>query len=135
MLEHFFQKMYITITDTVGEKRIDQAYLIRNLDSSKEVAVISMFSDNIQYQIRQPLKELLIMNEEKQLPEGVFTDRELTTTPLDGIDNIIKTDKLACIFLAWTNLALACMFLAWTNLTTLTTWKTEDSATSYLGIM
>ena len=62
--------MYITITDIVGEKRIDLIYLIQNLDSSKEVAIISMFSDNIQYQIREPLKVLMIMNKENQLQKG-----------------------------------------------------------------
>ena len=65
-----------------------------------------MFSNNVQYQIREPLKVLLIMNEAKQLPEGVFTtDRELNTsvgrklitTLLDANDNIIKTDKFACV--------------------------------------
>ena len=64
-----------------------------------------MFSNNIQYQIRESLKVLLITNEEKQLLEGVFTDRELNvsigrkliTTLLDANDNIIKIDKLACI--------------------------------------
>ena len=40
-------------TDVVGEKRIDLAYPIRNLDlSSKDVAVVSMFGDNVQYQIK-----------------------------------------------------------------------------------
>ena len=97
--------MYITITDIVGEKSIDLAYLIWNLDWSKEVTIVSVFSDNVQYQIREPLKVLLIMKEDKQLPEGVFMDRELNisierkliTTPLDANNNIIKTDKLACI--------------------------------------
>ena len=97
--------MHITITDVVGEKRIDLAYLIRNLDSSKEVTIISKFSDNIQYQIREPLKVLRITNEEKQLPEWVFMDRELhaslgrklITIPLDANDNIVKMDKLVCI--------------------------------------
>ena len=63
------------------------------------------FSDNIQYQIREPLKVLLTANKENQLPEGVFTDRELNasigrkliTTPLNVNDNIVKKDKLACI--------------------------------------
>ena len=53
--------MYITVTDVVGEKRTDLADLIWG----KEVAVISIFNDNIQYQIRQSLNVLLIMNEEK----------------------------------------------------------------------
>ena len=53
VLEHFLQKMYIMITDILGEKRIDLAYPIQNLDSSKEVAIVSMFSNNVQYQIRE----------------------------------------------------------------------------------
>ena len=97
--------MYITITDFVGEERIGLAYPIRNLDSSKEVTIVSMFSDSVQYQIKEPFKVHLIMNEEKQLPEGVFMDRKLNvsvgrkliTTPLNANDNIIKMDKLACI--------------------------------------
>ena len=105
VLEHFLQKMYIMITDIVEEKRIDLAHPIQNLDSSKEVAIISMFSNYIHYLIREPLKVLLIMNEERQLQEGVLMDRELNasirrkliTTPLDANDNIIKTEKLTCI--------------------------------------
>ena len=61
------------ITDVVGEKRIDLDYLIQG----KEVAGVTMFSDNIQYWIREPLKVLLIMNEEKTLPKGTFMGREL----------------------------------------------------------
>ena len=97
--------MYITVNDVVWEKRIDLAYLIWNLDSSKEVAAISMFSDNIQYWIRKPLKVPLITKEEKQLLEGMFMDRELNTSigrklitlPLDTNNKITKTDKLACV--------------------------------------
>ena len=44
MSKHF--KMYITITDIIGEKRIDLAYPI----PGEEVAVVSVFSDNIQYE-------------------------------------------------------------------------------------
>ena len=61
--------MYIMITDIVGAKRIDLAYPIWNLDSSKEVIIISMFNDNVLYQIKEPLEILLIRNEERQLPE------------------------------------------------------------------
>ena len=51
------------------------------------------------------MKVLLIAKEEKQLLEGVFMGRELIasigrkviTTPLDADDNIIKTNKLACV--------------------------------------
>ena len=40
--------MYITINYITGEKRIDLSY---SIDSGKEVAVIAMFSDNVQYEI------------------------------------------------------------------------------------
>ena len=87
------------ITEVVGEKRIDLAYLIRG----KEVAIVSMFGDNIQYKVREPLKVLLIINQEKELLKGTFTGSELNTfvgrkviaTPLDTSKNVIKTNKLA----------------------------------------
>ena len=40
--------MYITINDVKGEKRIDLSY---SINSNKEIAVVSLFSDNIQYKI------------------------------------------------------------------------------------
>ena len=43
--------MYITINNIKGEKRIDLSYPIQNFDSDKEIAVIRMLSDNVQYQI------------------------------------------------------------------------------------
>ena len=93
--------MYIMITEIVGEKRINPAYPIRG----KEVTIVSMFTNNVQCQIRDPLKVLLITNGEKQLPKRMFMDRELNvsvgrkliSTPLDVNDNIIKMFKLACI--------------------------------------
>ena len=96
MLKHF--KMYIIITDIVGEKRINLAYLIQG----KEVTTVSMFSNNV---IREPVKVLLIMNKEKAAPRrGVYgrklnasVGRKLITTPLDSNDNIVKVDKLACV--------------------------------------
>ena len=60
--------MYITTTDKVDEKRIDLICLIRG----KEVAIVSVFSDNIQYQIREPLKVLLIRNEEVAAEREVY---------------------------------------------------------------
>ena len=64
-----------------------------------------MFSYNIQYQIKEPLKVLLITNEGKRLPKGTFMGRELNmsigrkviTTPLLTNDNIVKPNKLACM--------------------------------------
>ena len=46
--------MYITITEIVREKQIDLACPIRD----KKVAVVSMFSDNIQHQIKEVVKKL-----------------------------------------------------------------------------
>ena len=40
----------ITITDTMGKKRIDLSYPIWG----KEVAIISVFSDNINYELTKP---------------------------------------------------------------------------------
>ena len=51
-------KMYITINNIKGEKRIDLSYSIQNFDSTagqgearKEIAVIRMLSDNVKYEI------------------------------------------------------------------------------------
>ena len=52
--------MYITINDVIGEARIDLSYSIH---SGKEVAVIRMLSDNVQYQI---LKLRLVMDPQKR---------------------------------------------------------------------
>ena len=43
--------MYITINNIKGEKRIDLSYSIQNFDSDKEITVIRMLSDNVQYQV------------------------------------------------------------------------------------
>ena len=44
-------KMYITINNIKGEKRIDLSYSIQNFDSDKKIAVIRMLSDNVKYEI------------------------------------------------------------------------------------
>ena len=40
--------MYITINDIKGEKRIDLSY---SLNSNKKIAVVSLFSNNVQYKM------------------------------------------------------------------------------------
>ena len=40
--------MYITINDAIGEARIDLFYPIKGRDGSVEIAVVSMFSNNVQ---------------------------------------------------------------------------------------
>ena len=95
--EHF--KMYITINDIIGKKRIDLSYPIH---SGKEIAVISMISDNTQYEIKEPLDLKLMGNDEKQIPNGTYTIRELSAfverkmilTNLDRDSQVIKTKNL-----------------------------------------
>ena len=90
--------MYIMFTDIMVEKRINLAYPIQG----KEVAIVSMFSNNVPYQIQEPFNLLLIMNEERQLPKGMFTGRELSTfvgrrgitTSLDINENIVQNRQV-----------------------------------------
>ena len=68
--------MYITINNIIGEKRIDLSYPIKNFDSSKEVAVVSVFSDNIQYEFTKPWT-LEFGLSSKQIAAGTYTRGEL----------------------------------------------------------
>ena len=58
--------MYITVDDVIGEKMIDLSYPIQNFNSSKEVAVVSMFGDNIQYKVTETFNLKLIDNSENK---------------------------------------------------------------------
>ena len=95
--------MYITINDIIGEKTIDLSYPIQNFDSSKEVAVISMFSNNIQYEMTEPFNLRLIDGSEKQILNGSYTKREIDAivgrkhilADLSNNFRIIKMNKLA----------------------------------------
>ena len=77
--------MYITINNIKGEKRIDLSYSIQNFDSGKEIAVIRMLSDNVQYEI---LKLRVVMdpisNTKKIIVSGTYAGRELISM-LEGI--------------------------------------------------
>ena len=92
--------MYITINNIKGEKRIDLSYSIH---SGKEIAVIRMLSDNIQYEILK-LRAVMdpISNMKKMVPSGTCTGRELLSM-LEGIielnqfevdDQVTKRNKL-----------------------------------------
>ena len=48
--------MYITINGIIGEKRIDLSYPIH---SGKEIIVVSMFSNNVQYWLDGTVEVLL----------------------------------------------------------------------------
>ena len=95
--------MYITINNIKGEKRIDLSYSIQNFDSGKEIAVIRMLSDNVQYQI---LKICVVMdpisNTKKMIPSGTYAGRELLSM-LEGMveleqsevdDQVTETNEL-----------------------------------------
>ena len=75
-------KMYITINDIKGEKRIDLSYSIQNFDSGKEIAVIRMLSDNVKYEILK-LHAVMdpISNTKKMIPSGTYAGRELLSMP------------------------------------------------------
>ena len=92
--------MYITIDNIKGEKRIDLSYSIH---SDKEIAVIRMLSDNIQYKV---LKLRLVMDPisdtKKTIPSGTYAGRQLLSI-VEGIvelkqfetdDEVTKTNKL-----------------------------------------
>ena len=59
--------MSITINDVIGEKTIDLSYSIQNFSFSKEIAVISMLSENTQYEMTKPLKLKLVDGSEKDI--------------------------------------------------------------------
>ena len=70
--------MYITINNIKGEKRIDLSYSIQNFDSGKEIAVIRMLSNNVQYEILK-LRAVMdpISNKKRMIPSGTYAGREL----------------------------------------------------------
>ena len=95
--------MYITINNIVGQKTIYLSYPIYSFNSRKEIAVISMLGNNIQY--TKPLKLQLIGGDKKQVLNKPYTSRELSTlvegeiilTNLNDDPRIIKMNKSAQI--------------------------------------
>ena len=95
--------MYININNIKGEKRIDLSYSIKNFDSDKDIAVIRMLSNNVQYQILK-IRAVMdpISNTKKLIPSGTYAGRELVSM-LEGMvelnqfevdDQVTKTNKL-----------------------------------------
>ena len=88
------------INDIKGEKRIDLSY---SIDSDKEIAVIIMLSDNIQYNILKLSSAMdPISGRKKMILSGTYASRQLLSM-LEGIielnqfevdDQVIKTNKL-----------------------------------------
>ena len=90
--------MYITINDVIGEKRIDLSYPFKG----KKIAVISLFSNNVQYWLQRPIEVLLKTGKKIVLNKGVYTDKELNSLiglelksqMLDSQEDILRTNKL-----------------------------------------
>ena len=92
--------MYITINNIKGKKRIDLSYSIH---SGKEIAVIRMLSNNVQYEILK-LRAVMdpISDTKKMIPSGTYAGRVLLSM-LEGIvelnqlevdDQVTKMNKL-----------------------------------------
>ena len=58
------------MNDIIGEKRIDLSYPIKG----KEIAVVSMLSDNVQYWLQGSIEVLLKMSKKIVLNKGVYTE-------------------------------------------------------------
>ena len=99
--------MYIMINDVIDEKRIDLSYSIQNFGSTagrgKEIAVISILSENTQHEMIKPLKLKLVDGSKKEVLNKTYTSRELKAfvegkhivSDLGNDPQIIKTNKLA----------------------------------------
>ena len=89
--------MYITINDIIGEKKIDLSYPIQG----KEVAVVIMPSDNVQYLLKESMKIKLKTGKDVALKKGVYTDKELNAmigpelkSRIESRDYVLRTNKL-----------------------------------------
>ena len=93
-------KMYITINNIKGEKRINLSYSIH---SDKEIAVIRMLSNNVQYKVLK-LRAVMdpISDAKKTIASEIYASRQLLSM-LEGIielnqfeadDQVTKTNKL-----------------------------------------
>ena len=98
--------MYITINDVIGEKTIDLSYPIHSTarwgKARKEIAVVSMHSNNAQILLHRSIGVLLKMDKKIVLNKGVYTDKELNSLietklksqMLDSHNDILRTNKL-----------------------------------------
>ena len=96
--------MYIKINNVIGEKRIDLSYPIHRFKQRKEIAVISMFSNNVKYEIPKPRmahSDSPPVNG-KLILSKTYTGRELFSivggmaklTKFVSDDLVVKTNKL-----------------------------------------
>ena len=91
--------MYITINDVIGEKTIDLSYPIY---PEKEIAVVSMFSNNSQILLQKSMEVLLYTGKKIVLNKGAYMDKELDSLigtelksqMLDSHNDVLRTNKL-----------------------------------------
>ena len=98
--------MYITINDIIGEKTIDLSYPIhptaRRGKARKEIAVVSMHSNNSQILLHRSIEVLLKTGKKIVLNKGVYMDKELNSLigmelksqMLDSHNDVLRTNKL-----------------------------------------
>ena len=94
--------MYIIINDIIGEKRIDLSYPIHpTAKRGKEIAVVSMHSNNAQYWLQGPIEVLSRTGKKIVLNKAVYTDKELNAITGQELksrkgdrDDVLRTSKL-----------------------------------------
>ena len=86
--------MYITINDVIGEKRIDLSYPIHSFNRRKEIAVISMLSDNVQYEVVKPhaIIDDISPGKKKLILSKTYASRELLSV-LEGMIELTKFEN------------------------------------------
>ena len=89
--------MYVTINDIIGEKRIDLSYPI---SPRKEIAAVSMLSNNVQYWLKECMTIRLKKGEDVALMKGVYTDKDLNAiigrelkSGIESRDYVLRTNK------------------------------------------
>ena len=122
--------MYITINDVIGSKTIDLSYPIH---PRKEITVVSMFSNNVQYWLQGSIEVLLKTGKKIVLIIGVYMDRELNSLIRLELKSRMDPEKTYQGLTSWKKSQR--WSLAWKNSIILITSKTVDPATPYLRIM
>ena len=89
--------MYITVNGIIGSKTIDLSYPVRG----KEIAVVSMFINNVLYWLQGPIEVLLETGKKIVLNKVVYTDKELNLLigmnlkwQMDDREDVLRTSKL-----------------------------------------
>ena len=100
--KHF--KIYITINDVIGEKRIDLSYPIKG----REIAVVSMHSNNVQYWLQGTIEVLSKTGEKIVLNKEVYMNKELAAIygqelklRIGDRDDVLRTSKLVNSCCLW----------------------------------